>query len=120
MSPMMVRLSAVSPLVHPIRFLRLAMNALLCRRRLAPKATLEQKDSEGEVAKALWRGAVVQMKAVNTASAWPMWRRREMRAEAEARLDKYFAQLERMIAAERLARFYSATTSGPLDHGTTT
>jgi hypothetical protein len=32
-----------------------------------------------------------------------------MRAEAEARLDKYFAQVERIIAADRLTRFHSAS-----------
>jgi hypothetical protein len=34
-----------------------------------------------------------------------------MRNEAEARLDKYFAQVERMIAAERLTRFHSVRQS---------
>jgi hypothetical protein len=51
------------------------------------------------------------MRAINSASAWPVRRRQEMRNEAEARLDKYFAQVERMIAAERLTRFHSVRQS---------
>ena len=86
-----------------IRWISREMGMLLFGRRAAQKTALgshsavEQTGSEGDVAKALWRGATVQMKAVNTATAWPIRRRREMRAEAEARLDRYFAQVERMI-----------------------
>lgn len=93
--------------VHIIRLLR-----LLVPRRRRPAHELKL-GSEGEVAKALWRGAFVQMKAVNTASAWPMRRRREMRSVAEARLNDYFAHLERMITAERPATSSAVTTGGP-------
>jgi hypothetical protein len=101
--------------VHPI--LRLAIGILFRRRRAAHKLTLDlcsaigATASDGDISKAnaLWRGAIVQMRAINTASAWPLSRRREMRAEAEARLDKYFAQVERIIAADRLTRFHSAS-----------
>lgn len=56
------------------------------------------KAEKAEVADVLWRGAMVQMKAVNTATAWPIRARRKMRSEAEARLNRYFAQVERTIA----------------------
>lgn len=56
------------------------------------------KAEKAETADVLWRGAMVQMKAVNTATAWPIRARRKMRSEAEARLNRYFAQVERTIA----------------------
>lgn len=86
-----------------IGYVKRAMGMLLFGRRPAQKSRLElpspveQMGSEVEMTKALWRGAMVQMIAVNTATAWPIQRRREMRADAEARLDRYFARVERMI-----------------------
>jgi hypothetical protein len=66
----------------------------------APELKLQNttEAEKAEVAKILWRAAMVQMKAVNTATAWPLQGRRKMRSEAEARLNRYFAQVERVIA----------------------
>jgi len=65
------------------------------------------KAEKAEVADVLWRGAMVQMKAVNTATAWPIRARRKMRSEAGARLNRYFAQVERTIAGQGRKRWHA-------------
>lgn len=92
---------------HPIQYvarLVLSLSAQAGRSAYARKLNLQtairQKSTEAEkaeVAEVLWRAAMVQMKAVNTATAWPIRARRKMRSEAEARLSRYFAQVERTI-----------------------
>src|ERR1051325_9787256 len=82
--------------LHPLLYVaRLAMGVLPRGRRPehAPKLNLHspigQKPPEAEkaeVAEVLWRAAMVQMKAVNTATAWPVQGHRKMRREAEERL----------------------------------
>jgi len=58
-----------------------------------------------EQAATLWRIAMAQMAALNALAAdsrkWAMlpdWRRRERRALAEARLNNYFNEIERIVA----------------------
>ena len=91
---------------HPIRLIRIAIHLLLRRQErrqglglhwTVEHRTAERNIADAHVAKQLWRGAIAQMRAVNTATAWPVRRRREMRTEAESRLDRYFAQVEQMI-----------------------
>ena len=91
--------------VHPIRLATVAIATLLRRRRQQQglQATLHsvttgRSSTPCEAANRLWRGAMAQMRALNTATAWPAQRRRMMRAEAERRLNRYFTQVERMIA----------------------
>jgi hypothetical protein len=49
----------------------------------------------------LWRIAVVHMAALNGIMArkgMPDWRKRELRATAESRLNDYFNEIDRIIA----------------------
>jgi len=66
------------------------------------RSVIGRNTKEREATQQLWRGAMVQMKALNTATAWASQLRQETRAMAEVHLNQYFAEVERIMAAERL------------------
>jgi hypothetical protein len=94
---------------YSIRFIKAVIEMLPRGRsrryggKLLLRSVIGRNTKEREATQQLWRGAMVQMKALNTATAWPSQLPQETRAMAKVRIKQYFAEVGRIIAAERLS-----------------